>query len=176
MSAMNALSQIKDQAALYWMARTEQERKYLAVGGATVVVALIYLIFIGPALEGRAKLNAQLPQLRVEAATMQALAMEAGELARAPAPQVTPMTKDSLAASLATRSITPASLIMTGEYAKLQLNAVAFANLYSWLDAQRRESLIAVEDIAVTAATGNAPAGQVDVMLTLRQNAGEPSR
>jgi len=173
MSAMTAIRQMKDQAALYWMARTEQERKYLTVGAATVVGALVYMLFIGPALEGRAKLNQQLPQLRVEAATMQALALEAGELARAPAPQVTPMTKETLTASLATRSITPGSLVMTGEYAKLQLNGVAFANLYSWLDAQRRENRIGVEEIAVTAGT---PAGQVDATLTLRQNTGGTSR
>ncbi|UUZ56748.1 hypothetical protein LP419_17925 [Massilia sp. H-1] len=29
------IGQFKDQLALYWLARTEQERKYLTVGGAT---------------------------------------------------------------------------------------------------------------------------------------------
>jgi len=120
-----------------------------------------------------AKLNAQLPQLREEAAKMQALALEAGELARQPAPQVTPMTRDTLTASLAARSITPQALAMTGDYAKLQLDGVAFANLYSWLEAQRRENRIAVQDAAITAGT---PAGQVDAALTLRQNTGEASR
>ena len=173
MSAVTVVSQLKDQFALYWLARTEQERKYLAVGAATVACALVYMLFIGPALEGRAKLNAQLPQLREEAAKMQALALEAGELARQPAPQVTPMTRDTLTASLAARSITPQALAMTGDYAKLQLDGVAFANLYSWLEAQRRENRIAVQDAAITAGT---PAGQVDAALTLRQNTGEASR
>jgi general secretion pathway protein M len=40
---------------------------------------------------------------------------------------------------------------MTGEYAKLQLNGVSFANLVAWLDAQRRENRIAVQDAAITA-------------------------
>lgn len=173
MSAMTIIGQFKDQLSLYWLARTEQERKYLTVGGATLVGALVYMLFIGPAVDGKAKLNKQLPQLRVEAATMQALAQEAGELASRPAPAVSPMTRESLTASLTARGITPASLVITGEFAKLQLNGVAFANLYSWLDAQRRENRIGVEDIAATAGT---PEGQVDVQLTLRQNTGEASR
>lgn len=173
MSAVTAIRKIKDQFALYWLARTEQERKYLTVGGATVIGALVYMLFIAPPLEGRAKLNAQLPQLREEAAKMQALALEAGELARAPAPQVTPMTRETLTASLTARSMAPTSLVMTGEFAKVQLNGVAFANLYSWLDAQRRENRIAVTDVALTAGS---PAGQVDAVLTLHQNLGEASR
>lgn len=173
MKLVTAIAQLRDQASLYWLARTEQERKYLTVGGATVLGALVYLLFIGPAMDGKAKLNVALPQLRAEAATMQALALEASELASRPAPQVTPMTQETLKASLGTRSITPTSLIITGEYAKIQLTNVSFANLYSWLDAQRRENRIAVDDASVTAGT---PAGQVDAQLTLRQNTGEASR
>lgn len=173
MSAVSAIAQLKDQLALYWLARTEQERKYLTIGAATVLGALVYMLFISPALEGRAKLNAQLPALRVEAARMQALALEAGELARQPAPQVTPMTRESLTASLTARSITPASLVMSGEFVKLQVTGVSFANLYSWIDAQRREHRIDVQEIGVTAGS---PAGQVDASMTLRQNLGEMSR
>jgi len=173
MSVVTAIAQLRERATLYWLARTEQERKYLTVGAATVVGALVYMLLIGPPLEGRAKLNAQLPQLRVEASKMQALALEAGELARQPQLQVTPMTRETLNASLTARSLAPTSLVMSGEFAKLQFNGVAFAGLYSWLDAQRRESRIDVEEIGVTAGT---PAGQVDAVITLHQNTGEASR
>lgn len=173
MKAMTAVSQLKDQLALYWLARTEQERKYLTVGGVAVAGALVYMLFMAPALAGREKLRAQLPQLREESAKMQALAQEAGELARQPAPQVAPMTRESLTASLAARSITPASLVVSGDFAKLQLNGVSFASLYGWLDAQRRENRVVAEDVGVTAGS---PAGQVDAVLTLRQNTGEGSR
>ena len=173
MGAMTVIGQFKDQLALYWLARTEQERKYLAVGGIAVACALVYMLFVAPALAGREKLRAQLPQLREESAKMQALAQEAGELARQPTPQVSPMTRESLGASLAARSITPASLVVSGDFAKLQLNGVSFAAMYGWLDAQRRENRIVAEDVGVTAGT---PAGQVDAVLTLRQNTGEASR
>ena len=173
MSAVTVVAQLKDQLALFWLARTEQERKYLAVGGIAVLAALVYMLFMAPALAGREKLRAQLPQLREEAAKMQALAQEAGELARQPAAQVAPMTKESLAASLAARSLTPASLVISGQFAKLQLNGVSFAGLYAWLDAQRRENRIVADDVGVTA---GATAGQVDAVFTLRQNTGDGSR
>ncbi len=173
MSAGNMIGQLKDQLALAWMARTEQERKFLTIGGAVAVLALVYALFIAPALEGRAQLRKALPELRQKASNMQAMANEAGELARRPTPQVTPMSKETLTASLATRSITPQSVIITGEFAKLQRNGISFANLYSWLDAQRRENRIQVEDIAATAAT---PLGNADVVLTLRQSSGEAAQ
>lgn len=173
MKAVTVVSQLKDQLALYWLARTEQERKYLAVGGIAVVATLVYMLFVAPALSGREKLRAQLPQLREEAAKMQALAQEAGQLAGQPVPQVTPMSRESLTASLAARSITPASLVVSGDFAKLQLNGVSFAAMYGWLDAQRREHRIVAEDVGVTAGS---PAGQVDAVLTLRQNTAEGAR
>ena len=173
MSAVTVVAQLKDNLALFWLARTEQERKYLAVGGITVLAALVYMLFMAPALAGREKLRAQLPQLRQQAAKMQALAQEAGELARQPAPQVAPMTKESVAASLTARSLTPASLVISGQFAKLQLTGVSFAGLYAWLDAQRRENRIVADDLGVTA---GATAGQVDAVVTLRQNTGEGTR
>ncbi len=173
MSGPGVLTQIKEQASLYWMARTEQERKYLAVGGAVAALALVYAVFIGPALDGRAELQKALPELRIKAANVQALALQAGELAGRPAPQVTPMTRETLAASLASRSLATQSLVMTGDFAKIQMNGVSFANLYAWLDAQRRENRITVQDIALTAAT---PVGNVDAVLTLRQNTGDAAR
>jgi general secretion pathway protein M len=169
MSALTMMVQFKQQLMLAWIARTEQERRFLGVGAALVLLALVYSILVAPALSGRARLRQDLPQLRQQQAQLQALALEAGELARAPQPQVVPMTRESLTASLAARSITPQSLSMTGEYAKLQLSAVSFANLVSWLDAQRREHRITVQDASITAE--GAP-GQVGASLTLHQDAG----
>ena len=83
------------------------------------------------------------------------------------------MTRESLMASLTARGITPGSLTLTGEYARLQVTGVSFANLVSWLDAQRRESRIAVQEGSFTAQD---PVGQVDANLTLRQDAGTGPR
>ena len=173
MSAASTVSQFKERISLAWMARTEQERKFLGAGGAVVALALVYSLFIDPAVSGIAKLNKSLPKQRQDAAHLQALALEAGELARQPVLQPTPMSREGLSAGLVARGMTPASLSMTGQYAKLQFNGVSFANLVSWLDAQRREHRIAVQDAAITAQT---PAGNVDAVLTLRQDMGTAQR
>ncbi len=173
MSALGGMSQLKERVALAWMARTEQERKFLGIGGAVVAMALVYSLLVDPAVSGIAKLSKSLPKQRQDVAQLQALALEAGELARQPVLQPTPMSREGLSAGLVARGMTPASLSMTGEYAKLQFTGVSFANLVSWLDAQRREHRIAVQDLVVTAQT---PAGNVDAVLTLRQDLGTAQR
>lgn len=157
---------LREQLIVYWAQRTAQERKYLIVGAGIVAGALVYSLFIEPAWTGKAKLQRDLPQLRQEAAELQALGAEAASLAAQPATQVTPMTREALTATLAARSIVPGSLTVSGESAKLQVSNVSFANLYAWLDAQRREHRVAVQEGTVTALP---VAGQVDASLTLRQ-------
>ena len=54
-----------------------------------------------------------------------------------------------------------------GGYGKITiLNGVSFANLVAWLDAQRRENRVQVQEAAFTAQPA---VGQVDATLTLRQ-------
>jgi general secretion pathway protein M len=172
MSFASMIGQWRARALAYWVARTDQERKFLGIGAAVALLALVYLLFVAPALEGRAQLRRALPQLRQQAAQLQALAQEATQLNAEPVPQVAPMTREALAASMSSRGLTAQSLSLTGEYAKLQLNNASFANLATWLDAQRREGRIAVQDAVITALPA---AGQVDANLTLHQNTGAPA-
>jgi general secretion pathway protein M len=169
MSLATNIAQYRERANALWLARTEQERRFLAIGGAVVLLALLYMILVAPAMEGRAQLNRSLPQLRQQAAELQAMAQEASALAQAPHSQVTPLTRETVSTSLSGRGLTPQSLSMTGEYIKLQLNNVSFANLATWLDEQRRANRVLVQDAVVTALP---VAGQVDATMTLRQNTG----
>ena len=157
---------VRERALAWWLSRTDQERKFLAVGGGVALVSLVYALLLAPALEGRDSLRRSLPALRQQAAQLQTLAAEAQTLAANPAPQVPPMTSDALNASMAQRGLKAGSVTMTGEYAKLQFNGVSFANLVAWLDAQRRENRVQVQDAAFTALAAE---GQVDATLTLRQ-------
>jgi general secretion pathway protein M len=172
MSLASTIGQWRSRALAYWVARTDQERKFLAAGAAVLLLALVYLLLVAPALEGRAQLRRSLPQLRQQAAQLQALAQEASALNGQPVPQVPPMTRETLLASLATHGLTAQPPSMTGEYAKLQLSNASFANLVMWLDALRRENRIAVQDAVFTALPA---AGQVDASLTLHQNTGAPA-
>ncbi len=169
MSAVSSIAQWRERIGLAWRARTDQERRTLTVGGGIAAGALIYMLFIDPAVSGRAQLEKDLPRLRQESAQLRAMAQEAGELARQPQPQVTPMTRDGVTASLAALSITPQTLTVSGESARIQLTGVSFANLVTWLDAQRRENRIAVQEAVISAQSA---AGQVDATLTLRQDTG----
>lgn len=166
---MQAVSRFKLGAAAFWLVRSEQERKFLTVGACAVALALIYSILIAPAVEGRAELEQSLPLLRQEAAEIQALARQAGELARQAPVQLAPMSRQSLTTSLAARGLTPQSISLTGDYAKLQFGGVPFASLINWLDGVRRENRIAVQDANIVA---QATPGMVEATFTLHQSAG----
>lgn len=169
MSIATTLGQYRERMNALWLARTEQERRFLLVGGGVVLAAVLYLVLITPALEGRAQLRRTLPQLRQQAAELQAMAQEANALEHAPKTQVAPLTRDTVNASLGARGLPPQSLSMNGDYIKLQLNNVAYANLATWLDEQRRANRVLAQDAVITSLP---VAGQVDASLTLRQNTG----
>ena len=167
----SVIQEYQGRASAFWLARTEQERLFLGVGGAVLGVALFYALLIAPAVDGRTRLNKAIPELRQQAAELQALALEAASLRGQSVVPPPPMTRDSLSASLAARGIAAQSIAMTGEYAKLQMNGVPFAGLVSWLDAQRNEGRITVQDANISV-SAQATAGIVDATLTLHQ--GQP--
>ena len=171
MSVVGKLSGLRERVGSYWIARTAQERKFLLVGGGIVVLTLLYLVLLEPALTGREQLRRSLPEMRQQAAQLDALAAEAKAVAAQPAPAVVPVTREALAASMTASGLNPASLSVSGEYTKVQLNGVSFANLMAWLDAQRRDSRLLVQDAQFTAKDA---LGQVDATLTLRQSS-EPA-
>jgi general secretion pathway protein M len=164
-----AVMPVRDRVAVMWLARTEQERKFLTVGAIILGITFFYLLLLAPAIEGRAQLRKSLPELRQQAAQLRTLSDEARTLA-AQAPQpAAPLTRDALTASLTARGLTPLSLSVTGNYAKFQLDNVSFANLMAWIDEQRRTSQLGVEEAQISAQT---PLGQVNATLTMRQNNG----
>jgi general secretion pathway protein M len=168
MSKQNPIQELRAQADAFWQVRTEQERKLLRIGGIVVGLALFYGVLVDPALSGRAALQKSLPQLRQQAAEMQAMAREAQALQSQNTIAPTPMTRDNLNSGLVARGLNPQSLNVTGEYAKVQFNGAQYAGIVAWLDAVRIESRISVVDASFTAQ--DAP-GVVNASLTLRQGA-----
>ncbi|NVD97039.1 type II secretion system protein GspM [Massilia sp. BJB1822] len=166
-SLRTSLAQYQTRASEFWNARTEQERKLLGIGGAVVGLALFYVLLIDPALSGRAKLNKELPELRQQAAELQALAVEAAALNGQPSVPPPPMSRESINSSLQVRGLTAQNVMVTGEYAKLEFKGVAFAGLVTWLDAVRRENQLTVQETTVTAQSA---AGMVDAAVTLHQS------
>ena len=164
-----ALAPARDRFAVMWLARTPQERKFLTVGAAVLGATFFYLTLLAPAIEGRAQLKRSLPELRQQAAQLQAMSVEARALASQAPQQPAPLSRDGITASLTARGLSPQGLSVTGNYAKFQLENVAFANLMAWIDEQRRTSQLGVEEAQISAQT---PLGQVNATLTMRQNNG----
>lgn len=171
MSAMSKFDQkiqdLRGRATTFWMARTEQERKFLGVGGVVLVLGLFYGVLLDPALSGRARLATELPIKRQQAAEMQALAREAIALRGQNTIAPPPMTRESLAASLAAQGLGSPTVNITGEYARIQLTNVPFAAVVTWLEAARVDSRIAVQDANFVAQD---VAGMVNGNITLRQS------
>ncbi|GJJ05484.1 hypothetical protein RugamoR64_60220 [Duganella rhizosphaerae] len=163
------IQEYRGRASAFWSERTEQERKFLGIGGAVLGLAVFYSLLIAPALDGGAKLRKSLPELRQQAAELQALALEAAALRGQNTIAPAPMTREMLNAGLTARGLVTQSVSVTGEYAKVQMNGVSFPGLMAWLDAIRTESRIAVSEANISAQD---TAGMVNATLTLRQNAG----
>lgn len=161
------IQDLRGRAASFWMARTEQERKFLAVGGVVLGLGLFYGILLDPALTGRARLATELPLKRQQAAEMQALAREAIALRGQNTIAPPLMTRESLAASMAAQGLGSPTVSITGEYAKVQLSNVPFAAVVTWLEAARVDSRIAVQDANFVAQD---VAGMVNGNITLRQS------
>ena len=159
----------KAGAALFWDARSEQERQFLSIGALLALLLLVYGVLFAPAMEGRAQLKKSLPQLRQQAAQLQALAAQASSLTAQAPTQVVAMTSAGLTGTLTARGLKAQSVGVTGEYAKLELRGVPFASLLQWLDVVRRESRIVVQEANIVA---QPVPGIVDATLTLRQASG----
>jgi len=154
----------------FWTARDARERAMLTAAAITVILGLAYLLMINPALAGREKMNNDLPQLRQQVAQLQALTNEAKALSAMPAPAVAPINRKMIEDALTHNGMKPKSVILTGDYAKVQLDAVSFASTLGWLDEMQKTDLLAVVDANIVAL---AQADLVDVTLTLRQTRNE---
>lgn len=163
------LAPARDRMAVMWLARTEQERKFLTWGGVILGITFFYLTLLAPAIDGRAQLKRSLPALKQQAAQLRSMADEARALASQTPPPVPQLTREGVSSSLTARGLSPLELSVTGNYVKFKLDNVAFANLMAWIDEQRRNSRLGVEEAQLSAQT---PLGQVNATLTLRQNNG----
>lgn len=73
---------MKARLSAWWLGLARRERAMTAAAGSFALLALLYLIAIEPAWKASARLDAELPRLRAQAAEVMALAQEAKGLAR----------------------------------------------------------------------------------------------
>jgi general secretion pathway protein M len=155
----------------FWGARNHRERVLLAVGIAVVVLGLLYGLAFAPAIVGREQLARTLPPMRQQVAQMQSMASEANSLsANKSAAATTPMSRESLDASMGQRGLKAQSIAVTGDTARVTLPTASFSGLLEWVDESQKSSGIQLVDANIVALS------QPDVVsatLTLRQQRSE---
>ncbi|MFZ6861245.1 type II secretion system protein GspM [Undibacterium sp. Ji67W] len=161
--------QLIQQFEVFWNERDERERKILTSAAIVIVLALLYLIFLEPAISGRQKLQSQIPVLRQQVAEISALSGQQIKLAASLSQIVEPVTKELVEASLSARGIKTQSLSVTDEIVRIQVQSVAYANIMDWLLESQRASRLTVEEAKITALPES---GQVSVVLMLKQQRG----
>lgn len=158
--------QSRQTFAEFWAARDARERAMLAIAALVVAFGLVYALLVGPALSGRDSLNKNLPLLRQQVAQMQALSKQAAALSVKPAVPPTAMSKENIEAALARNGLKPQSVLLTGDFAKVQLASVSFSATMDWLDDMQQTALLSVADANIVALP---KPDMVNATFTLRQ-------
>jgi general secretion pathway protein M len=166
MSLTGLLDKSRQSFSEFWAARDARERTMLVVAALAVTFGLAYALLIDPALSGRERLNKNLPVLRQQVAQIQALSKEAAAFSEKSATPLIIMSKENIEAALARNSVKPQSVMLTGDYAKVQLAAVSFAGMLKCLDEMQKTGLGSVVDANIVAL---AQPDMVNATLTLRQ-------
>ena len=166
MNMASLLNKSKQSITDFWAAREARERVTLSVGVAAVAFVLFYVLLIDPALTGRDQLNKSLPNLRQQAAQLQALAKEAAVFSGKSTQPVTAITEESIKTALASKGFKPQSVVLNGGMVKVQLTAVSFAGMLEWLDDMQKNEMVSLVDANIAAL---AQPDMVNATLSLRQ-------
>jgi general secretion pathway protein M len=154
------------EIVLFWQQRDARERRWLSIGMVSILLALIYLIFINPALSNKAILEKAIPQLRQQVAEMAVMSSQYAKIASQMSSDVPPVTRESVEASLLRRGIKAQTLTSADDIVRLQVTSVAYVNIMEWLLEMQKAARLTVEDAKITGLT---EVGQVGVVLTLKQ-------
>lgn len=164
---MNAfMTQVQQNVSAFWIERNARERKQIGLALVVTACALIYMLFVAPALSGRAKLEKSLPELRLQAAELQNLSKQATALSAVTATPVGTVTKEIIESALASKGLKSQSVVAAGDVIKVQLSEASFTGMLDWLDEMQKNLRVTVVDANITA---QAQPDIVNATLTLRQ-------
>jgi general secretion pathway protein M len=119
----------------WWTGLARRERTAVAVATTLVAVAALYLLAIEPAWRTRARLAAELPRLRSQAADMQALALEAKKLRTRALSVDTPAQARAALAKLAAEKNLPSPTLQEADEQRIlvTLRRADAASSLAWL-------------------------------------------
>ena len=130
----------------WWIGLSLRERGAVVLAAAFALVGMLYLLGIEPAWHTRARLSAELPRLRAEAAEVQALALEAQKLkGRSLALESPERTKAALARLLAEKNV-PADALreVDGRGLVLTVRRADAASCIAWVQQASAELALRV--------------------------------
>ena len=154
-------------APAFWSARSPRERTVLAGVGALAAALLLFALVWLPLERSRARVTAQLPQLRASVAEMRAQAAEVTALRSLPARESgsTPALAALIASGALTQGLPGARLVaLDGKRLKLAMDDASWTRLVEWLSAAQALHGLAVEEASVEAL---AAAGRVKAEFVL---------
>ena len=118
----------------WWIGLSRRERIATVIAATLVVLTLIYLAGIEPAWRTRAKLTADLPRLRAQAAELDQLAAEAKKLKLRTRTLESPeQTRASLTRFLAEKNVAGAQIREEGERVIVSAKRIDAAAWLAWL-------------------------------------------
>lgn len=145
---------MNSQLKQYWRARSVREQQILGVGGALVILALLGLYVIAPMNKERLRMRTALPELRIEAAALDAAAVEAARLKplinNLPTQDMRSILRESAAAmqldggALSIQQDTPGRV-------RIAMNRVPFDRFAAWIDALQRSHKLRLSSASIRA-------------------------
>jgi general secretion pathway protein M len=118
----------------WWIGLSRRERIAVLSAATLVLLAVVYLAGIEPAWRSRARLTAELPRLRSDAAELDRLAAEASKLKLRTRSLETPeQTKAALTRLLAEKNIAGAAIKDEGERLVVSAKRTEAASWLAWL-------------------------------------------
>ena len=143
-----------------WRGASARERRLIGGAGVVLAAAVVFLVLIEPAWQGREALARELPALREQLAQMNALREELRQLAQEPAASAAAgglrARVPQLEASLKAAGLDPAlrKLELQGELLELRFGAAPHERWFTWLAGLLGEMRLRVVDLSVTRDAG----------------------
>jgi general secretion pathway protein M len=130
-----AIKTVTAPVQAWWQSLAERERRLLAVGGAVLLLGVVWALLVQPAWRTLKSAPSELDRLEAQLQNMQQLAAETQQLRAAP-----PITPDQASAALnaaTTRLGDKGKLLIQGTRATLTLTGVGSTALRDWLTEAR---------------------------------------
>ncbi len=162
----NMINMMTESFASFWQQRNAKERRLLSVATVIVLFALIYWIFINPALTNKAKLEAAIPPLRLQVSEMAVMSGQYAQITTAMTENIEPISRETLEASLLRKGIKAQSLTASEDIVHVQISSVAYSVIMEWILEMQKAARLTVEEAKLTALPEK---GQVGVVLTMKQ-------